>query len=728
MSNRVLAGRYELLEKIGDGGMAVVYKARCRLLNRLVAIKILKPAYSKDAKFIENFRRESQAAASLNHPHIVGIYDVGREGNINFIVMELIEGKTLAELIQEEGPLNPREAVRIARQICSALSAAHKQQIIHRDVKPHNILLTGDGTAKITDFGIAKAVDMGTVVGNTGMVLGSVHYLSPEQARGGYVDEKTDIYSMGIMLYEMLTGQVPFDADNPVAVAVKHMNEEIVPPSRLVSTIPQELEEVVMKATQKYPVNRYLTADAMLEALQNASLSTIGIFSGPGGYTGKATLDATMMMDMINGSRTSGSINIGDVEQLDDGTAVVRLQAHEEDEELQETGEIENQGILERLGVTELMRSTIARSKARSQRAAAVKEAKEKEEPKERAPRKVKSSSKKGGNNKKGDLGWIRFAAVLLAVVLAFPLSKLMAPLFEKQEAAPVEVEVPSFQGLTLEEAEQKAEELGLKIKVGQEVSSYEYKAGQIVSQNPKEGNVIKTGQSVTVNISRGVLSSKVPDVRGKNESDARFMLESYGFVVGSTSKAFSNTVPEGRVCAQSVAPNTDAKTGTTINLTISKGKEVKEVTVPDLKGLTKTEVTEKLFNSGLKIGEVSYAPSREYAEGLCISQSVAAKKKVSSDTKIDVVLSNGPDESSGEGTVRIKIDYSKAQNEVLYLTVIVSDETGVGRPIDNEQRLKSTGSEEVVLGGTGTGTVTVLFDNVKVAEYTIDYTAGTVR
>ncbi|MBE6036968.1 MAG: Stk1 family PASTA domain-containing Ser/Thr kinase [Clostridiales bacterium] len=716
MSNRVLAGRYELLEKIGDGGMAVVYKARCRLLNRLVAIKILKPAYSKDAKFIENFRRESQAAASLTHPNIVGIYDVGREGSINFIVMELVEGKTLADLIRQEGPMAPREAVRIARQICSALSHAHKHQIIHRDVKPHNILLTSDGTAKITDFGIAKAVDMGTVVGNTGMVLGSVHYLSPEQARGGYVDEKTDIYSMGIMLYEMLTGQVPFDADNPVAVAVKHMNEEITPPSRLVDTIPQELEEVVMKATQKYPVNRYLTADAMLEALQNASLSTIGIFSGPGGYTGKATLDATMMMDMINGGRRSGAINIGDVETLEDGTSVVRLQHGEEDEKEQETGETKKQGILERIGIEEFMRRASSRTRT-ARRTAAPKE----------TTGKVKASAPKSGK-KKGGLGWVRFAAVALAIVLAFPLSSLLAPIFEEKEPAPVEVEVPGFQGKTLEEAETLAEEMGLKIKVGQEVSSYDYKAGQIVSQAPKEGNVIKTGQTITVNISKGVLASQVPDVRGKNESDAKFMLESYGFVVGTVKQAYSNTVPEGRVCDQSVDPGEEAKTGTTINLTISKGKEVKEVKVPDLKGLTKTEVTEKLFNSGLKIGKVSYGPSAAYAEGLCISQSVKAGDKVTSDTKIDVVLSNGPDETSGEGAVIIKIDYSKAQNEVLYLTVIVSDETGVGRPIDNEQRLKSTGTEEITLTGTGTGTVTVLFDNVKVAEYTIDYTAGTVN
>ncbi|HUM56250.1 MAG TPA: protein kinase, partial [Bacillota bacterium] len=200
MSSKVIAGRYELLEKIGDGGMAVVYKAKCRLLNRFVAVKILKPEFVKDAKFVENFRKESHAAASLSHPNIVNVYDVGREGSINYIVMELVEGKTLSSVIKEEAPLPYKRVIELTKQIASGLSAAHKNNIIHRDVKPHNILITEDGVAKITDFGIAKAVTSTTIVGNTSeAIMGSVHYFSPEQARGGYVDEKSDIYSLGIV-------------------------------------------------------------------------------------------------------------------------------------------------------------------------------------------------------------------------------------------------------------------------------------------------------------------------------------------------------------------------------------------------------------------------------------------------------------------------------------------------------------------------------------------------
>ena len=233
--SKVLAGRYELLERIGEGGMSVVYKAKDKLLNRFVAIKILKPEFIGDHKFIDSFRRESQAAASMSHPNIVNIYDVGKEGNIHYIVMELIEGRALSDYIKEQGPMPYPKVIAISKQIASALAFAHKNHIIHRDVKPHNIMMTPNGTAKITDFGIAKAVNNATIVeSNTEGIIGSVHYFSPEQARGGYVDEKSDIYSLGIVMYEMLTGNVPFDGDNPVNIALMHINGEMTRPSQVV--------------------------------------------------------------------------------------------------------------------------------------------------------------------------------------------------------------------------------------------------------------------------------------------------------------------------------------------------------------------------------------------------------------------------------------------------------------------------------------------------------------
>ncbi len=273
MSSRLLSGRYELLEKIGDGGMAVVYKGRDRLLNRFIAVKILRPEFTKDATFVENFKRESQAAAGLSHPNIVGVYDVGREGNINYIVMELIEGHTLNDIIEEEAPMDYRKVIDISKQVAAALRIAHKNKIIHRDVKPHNIMITNDGVVKLADFGIARAVNDATL--STGSkIVGSVHYFSPEQARGNYVDERSDIYSLGIVMYEMLTGKVPFDGENPVTVALKHINEEIVPPSELVDGIPPMLERCVMKATSKYQTNRYANADELIEDLNNISFVT----------------------------------------------------------------------------------------------------------------------------------------------------------------------------------------------------------------------------------------------------------------------------------------------------------------------------------------------------------------------------------------------------------------------------------------------------------------------
>ena len=296
---KLLTGRYELLEKIGEGGMAVVYKAKDRLLNRYVAVKILRPEYTRDAQFVDSFRRESQAAAGLESPNIISIYDVGKEGNIHFIVMEYIDGMSLSDVIKVEAPMDYKAAISITKQIASALSVAHSHNIIHRDIKPHNIMMKSDGTAKLGDFGIAKAVSDSTLT-ETSKIIGSVHYFSPEQARGSYVDERSDIYSLGIILYEMLTGKVPFDGDNPVQVALMHINDEIIPPSRIVSGIPPALEKVVMKATDKFQTNRYASADEMLEDLNNIEFvsNTVGDSMFVGAESTQAVYDAAQHQEL----------------------------------------------------------------------------------------------------------------------------------------------------------------------------------------------------------------------------------------------------------------------------------------------------------------------------------------------------------------------------------------------------------------------------------------------
>ena len=274
MSSKLLLGRYEIVEKIGEGGMSVVYKAKDILLNRYVAIKILRPEFIKDEQFIENFRKESQAAAGLSHSNIVNVYDVGREGNIHFIVMELIDGKSLSQVIEEKGRLEYTEAISIAKQVASALSVAHKNQIIHRDVKPHNILITDSGVAKLADFGIARAVSKESLAEGSEKIMGSVHYFSPEQARGLYVDERSDIYSLGIVLHEMLTGKVPFDGDNPISIALMHINNPIPSVNESVKGIPPQLEKIIEKATDKYQTNRYKSAEEMISDLENIDFIT----------------------------------------------------------------------------------------------------------------------------------------------------------------------------------------------------------------------------------------------------------------------------------------------------------------------------------------------------------------------------------------------------------------------------------------------------------------------
>ena len=286
LKGRLLGNRYEIIEKIGSGGMATVYKAKCHVLNRYVAIKILRDEFTTDEEFVKRFEVEAQSAAAITHPNIVSVYYVGVDGNLHYIVMELIKGKTLKEIIVEEkGPLPWKWSVNIAIQIASALETAHRNHIIHRDIKPHNIIITEDGVAKVTDFGIAKAVSNSTITA-FGTTIGSVHYFSPEHARGGFTDEKSDLYSLGVVMYEMLTGRVPFDADTPVSVALKHMQEEPIPAKEVNPNIPLAVNDIIMKALKKDTSLRYQSATEMLLDLKRALKDPNGNFVDNNEYSG----------------------------------------------------------------------------------------------------------------------------------------------------------------------------------------------------------------------------------------------------------------------------------------------------------------------------------------------------------------------------------------------------------------------------------------------------------
>lgn len=576
MANKVLAGRYELFERIGEGGMSVVYKAKDKLLNRFVAIKILKPQFINDHKFIDSFRRESQAAASMSHPNIVNIYDVGREGNIHYIVMELIEGRTLSDYIKAQGAMSYPKVIALSKQIAAALSFAHKNHIIHRDVKPHNVMITPNGTAKITDFGIAKAVNAATIVDNTDGIIGSVHYFSPEQARGGYVDEKSDIYSLGIVMYEMLTGRVPFDGDNPVNIALMHINGEMVPPSRLVAGVPPALEHIIMKCTDKYPVNRYASADELIEALNN--LEFVGSVVGNSvlmGGTNNVRTDA----------RTRGPIAETD---YDDGEDY-------EDEYVEDRGR-----------------------------------------------------NNKKPMNKKKKIAIICSAAAVVAIALFVTLGFAFG-LFGGKE-----IEAPSFKNMTLQEAQDAAEEYDVRIKKGEEVVSEEVEKGRIVSQDPEAGTKIKTGSTITVNISIGLGDGSVPDLSGKLENELEAYLEAVGFKLGNVTTR-PGEEPEGTVIDQDPAPGTEAEKGTAINVVVSDGSKAKAI-MPFVTGMTLSEASSAIANAGLTVGNVTYDYSDTYASGEVMWQQYEGNAQKERGTSVKLIVSKGkkpeatkPSEPAGE-------------------------------------------------------------------------------
>ncbi len=552
MAVKLLAGRYELIEKIGDGGMAVVYKARDRLLNRYIAIKILKPEFAKDPSIIESFRRESQSAAALSHPNIVSIFDVGREGNIHFIVMELIEGETLATMIENIGPMDYHQVIDITKQIASGLSYAHKNNIIHRDIKPHNILITPDGVAKIADFGIAKAITESSITTKQTeeMVMGSVHYFSPEQARGGYVDAKSDIYSLGIVMYEMLTGRVPFDAETPVQVALMHINEEMIPPSYFVPTIPPRLESIIMKCTDKVQVNRYRDADEIIRELDR--------------------------IDVI-------SKVVGEKVLARDGVSVKETPAPPKQPE---------------------------------------------------KPEKKEKSGKKKLTKKQKTIAIVAGIAALLAV--------LAAVFFMLRDKG--EITVPDIKGATYEEAEAELTELGLKIKMGNEVFSDEYEEGEIVSQDPEPKMKVKKGQSVTVNISKGTGTEAVPSVIGCTSSEAREILEAKGFSLGNIREEESSQA-EGTIISQDPGSGYEAESGSSVNVVIAKKPEITKVTVPGLLGKSTASAESALSNAGLRLGDISYKYSDEYPEGQIMDQEYASGTQLDEDSEVDVVVSKGAKE-----------------------------------------------------------------------------------
>ena len=558
MSSKLLLGRYEIIEKIGEGGMSVVYKAKDRLLNRYVAIKILRPEFIKDENFVENFRKESQAAAGLSHPNIVNVYDVGREGNIHFIVMELIDGKSLSQIIEEQGRLDYKDAINIAQQVASALSLAHKNQIIHRDVKPHNILITSSGIAKLADFGIARAVSKESIEEGNEKIMGSVHYFSPEQARGAYVDERSDIYSLGIVLFEMLTGKVPFDGDNPISIALMHVNDPIPSVTSIVKGIPPQLEKVIEKATNKYQSNRYKSADEMIADLDNIDFIT-------------KVMGSSIFAEQIENKKK------------------ISEEEPKEETDIKKLVEVEEKKPIDKTKLFIIIASII----------------------------------------------------VILAGVVGFG---FMNGWFGGKTG---EVTVPNFEGMTLSEAMEKAEEVGLSIEEGEEVYSPDQEKGYITSQTPSSGSKVSEGKVIYVNVSLGKKEGVVPNLIDKDYKDVKNYLKGLGFELGVVVKVTS-TKPENTIISQSIEAGKSAERGTAIDVEISDGKGKEMKTVPFLIGKNIDEAKAEILAAGFKVGNINYEESTEYEKNKVTGQQYIGGTELEEGSAIDILVSKGTPSSSG--------------------------------------------------------------------------------
>lgn len=629
--SKLLAGRYELIEKIGEGGMAVVYKAKDRLLNRYVAIKILRPEFTQDEQFLDSFKRESQAAAGLQHPNIVSIYDVGRTGNINFIVMELVDGRPLSDFIKENGHLDYKTTIDIAKQVASALAIAHKHQIIHRDVKPHNIMITSDGVAKLTDFGIARAVSNATMVADTSKIIGSVHYFSPEQARGAYVDERSDIYSLGIVMFEMLTGRVPFDGETPVEVALKHINEDVPSPAKLVPGIPPALDKVVLKATDKYQTERYKSADEMLEALKNVEFVTqmVGDRVFAGETDNKPRRDESLVAPVMSSRREDR-----EQEMIIAPANPRKPKAKSDDKKKKKRAIIIGvaaAAILALFGI--LYVSGVIGGGGKEVTVPDVKgmsysEAKEVLEAKglkiEKADEPIASQKIEKGKivsqtpSKNSKVKKGRTVRVILS-------------------AGNTELKVPDLKGLSYKEAKTLLSEMGLQISKGDEVDSDSVAEGLIASQYPSAKTKVDKGDIITVNISKGKKDAVIPKLVGTtftSESDVSATLSKYGYKLGKVSYEESYETP-GTIIKQSPDAGTTAEKNTTVDIVISKAKS--KATVPNLNGMTYDQAESALQSLGFSVGRVTEEENNGFTAGTVFKQYPAANSEYQTGSTVDI-------------------------------------------------------------------------------------------
>ncbi len=589
MIGKMLSNRYEILEEIGRGGMGIVYKARCHLLNRLVAIKVLRPEFSHDEEFIKRFKYESQSAASLSHPNIVSIYDVGNDGDIYYIVMEYVNGKTLKQIIRESGgPMPMDKALSITCQVLRALDNAHRHNIIHRDIKPHNILITEDGIAKVTDFGIAKVTTDYTLTYNKN-IIGTAQYFSPEQAKGSIVDEKSDIYSLGIVMYEMLTGKVPFEGDSPISVALKHIEENLKPPSQLNPNIPKGIDEIVMKATEKDTSRRYSSADEMLSDINK-------FVSDPDNFSiQKIEEDApTKIIPAIEYNDTKPNKNEGNGNKRSKVlpiliTTIIALVII---------------GGIAMATIYFINHQSIAEIEVPSVIGYDVKEAED----------------------------ILKDKGLLMEVAGEDLSDKPAGEILHQDPEAPMKVKkgykvkvriskgyelvrVPNVENYTKDEAISAIEQAGLKANV---IPSYDdvIKEDHVISQNPTANDEVESDSQVNIYVSQGKEKITMVNVKGKTLDVATKLLKDNGIALGKVDTQ-ENDGPENVVLSQSIDPGEQLDKNMSVDLVISKKasapilKNIK-VDLPNIAGEMKVVVIKKdsLGESTIYSGMNAYGDS----------------------------------------------------------------------------------------------------------------------
>lgn len=672
MVGRVLNNRYEILEEVGKGGMAYVYKARCKLLNRTVAIKMLRSDLEGDEEFLKRFKTEATAAANLTHPNIVSIYDTGEDNGNHYIVMEYVDGISLKKYITENAPLDVHEALSIAYQISDALCAAHEKGIVHRDIKPHNILIDSDHRVKVADFGIARATT-GSTMTSSDNILGSVHYISPEQARGGYVDCRTDLYSLGVVIYEMLTGKLPFENDTPLAVAMMHCNDAPHDMADYVSDIPVSVQKLTMKCLAKDVNERYQTAGELKSDLMT-------LIKNP---------DADIFAD-------DDIIEKADnFEDNDDVDATHILPVVKDNAEIVNTNNNDKPIDNEKRGL----------SKQKTQK-----------------------------ESKKIFAGALATAFVivgllsLLATYVFFP----DAAIFSMFKGG--DINVPDFYSRTLDEAKALAKKNNLKVEVKQEKESNDVDENCVISQSPKKGKSVKKKTTVFLVISKGAKTIRLEDYTGKTYKEAKLALDKLGFTV-KMKEQNDNDVEENHIIKQVPAGGEYADYGSTVTLYVSTGIENRDVVVPRLVGETFAHAKKILEQNELTLGDISYEKS-VLDKGTVIRQSIGAGESCNVKTSIDLVISNGDDDSDSPTDNKKPSDSSNSsqtqtqQKEKLLSISLPADREQVTLKItangakiyEGIQYPKNNPDFSLKVKGTSQTTFEIYFDGVLHTSETIDF------